>query len=222
MVLGSTKTIILLDHCGCMVSISYVKVCIEMVQSKGFDWFVFVGYTVRDPEDNPYLSRTVMARMDSNPFGHDDYWEEVIDDMEVTAAEYREAGWDAVELHPGDVAVLDGEQHGFDVLVPDDEFDQLLAAVSETTFDDTDVYRAEQDGFAFVLAVIFDDSSEIAICCPLYYDIQSGIDLREQVGPSNQIETSIRTLSNDRAITISHDDPAPFFSEPTDERSGEA
>lgn len=162
-----------------------------------------------------------MARMASNALGQDiDYWEAVIDDMEVTAAEYREAGWDVVELHPGDVAVLDGEQHGFDVLVPDDEFEQLQATVSETVLDDTEIYRAEQGGFAFVLAVIFDDSSEIAICCPLYYDIQRAIDLRD--GQSDQIATRIRTLSSDQAITISHDDPAPFFEEPTDERSGDA
>lgn len=152
--------------------------------------------------------------MDSNPFGQVvGYWEEVIDDMEVTATEYREAGWDVVELHPGDVVILTDEQHGFDVLVPDDEFDQLVSAISDVTLDDSEIYRAEQDGLAFVLAVIFDEDSEIAICCPLYYDVQKAIELREQAGQTLSI--TIHTLSNDRAITISHDDPTPFFSEPT-------
>jgi hypothetical protein len=31
------------------------------------------------------------------------FWDEVVDDMEATAAEYEEAGWDALLLHPGDV-----------------------------------------------------------------------------------------------------------------------
>lgn len=152
--------------------------------------------------------------MDSNPFQQVvGYWEEVMEDMEITAAEYREAGWDVVELHPGDVAVLDEEQYGFDVLVPDDEFDQLEAAVSNATLNDTEIYRAEQDGFIFVLAVIFDGDNEIAVCCPLYYSSENTIELREQVEQTNQLDTIIRTLSNERAITISHDDPVSFFPE---------
>jgi hypothetical protein len=35
-------------------------------------------------------------------------WEGVIEDMEAIAAEFREAEWDVLELHPGDVATLDG------------------------------------------------------------------------------------------------------------------
>lgn len=35
-----------------------------------------------------------------------DHWEAVIEDMAVTAEEYREAGRETVELHPGDVTTL--------------------------------------------------------------------------------------------------------------------
>jgi hypothetical protein len=149
---------------------------------------------------------------DSNPFGQVvGYWEDVIDDMEATAAEYREAGWDVVELHPGDVTVLDDEQHGFDVLVPDDEFEQLETVVADAAFEDTKVFHAEDDGIAFVLTVVLDSDREIAVCCPLYYDLQDVNDLREQADRAGQLDAYVRTLSNDRSITISHGDPELFF-----------
>lgn len=156
--------------------------------------------------------------VDSNPFSEVvGYWEEVISDMEATAAEYREAGWDVVELHPGDVTVLDDEQYGFDILVPDDEFDQLETVVADAAFEDTKMFHAEDDGIAFVLTVILDSDRGIAVCCPFYYDLQSVGDLRQQADREDQLDAYIRTLSNDRSITISHDDPDLFFPELTDE-----
>jgi hypothetical protein len=158
-----------------------------------------------------------MASMDSNPFEQVvGYWEEVIDDMEATAAEYRETGWEVVELHPGDVAILDEEQHGFDILVPDDEFDQLTEVIANATLDDTRVFHAEDEDIVFVLTVVLDTEREVAVCCPLYYDTQNTDELREQADREGQLNTYIRTLSTDRSVAISHDDPDLFFPEPAD------
>ena len=154
--------------------------------------------------------------IDSNPFEQVvGYWEEVINDMEVTADEYREAGWDIVELHPGDVVVLDNG--GFDILVPDDEFDQLTGIVDSATLDDTKIFHAEDDGIAFVLTVVLDPEREVGVCCPLYYDLQNVDDLRKQADREDQVAMSVRTLSNDRSVTFSHDDPDLFFPESTGE-----
>lgn len=153
---------------------------------------------------------------DSNPFQQVvGYWEAVIDDMEATATEYREAGWDVVELHPGDVAVLDDEQHGFDVLVPDNEFEKLETVIDNAAFEDTRIFFAEDDGIAFVLTVVLDSEREIAVCCPLYYDLQDVNDLQKQADTQDQLDAHIRTLSNDRSVTLSHEDPDLFFPEET-------
>jgi hypothetical protein len=158
--------------------------------------------------------------MDSNPFGQVvGYWDDVINDMEVTADEYREAGWDIVELHPGDVVVLD--DGGFDILVPDDEFDQLTEIIDSATLDDSRVFHAEDDGIAFVLTVVLDSEREVGVCCPLYYNLQNVDDLRKQANREDRVGMSVRTLSNDRSVTISHDDPELFFPESTDEQPEE-
>ncbi|WP_440010384.1 DUF7529 family protein [Halomicrococcus sp. SG-WS-1] len=49
-----------------------------------------------------------------------EFWDEVVEDMEATAAEYEDAGWDALLLHPGDVTPVvytddEGADEGTDV-----------------------------------------------------------------------------------------------------------
>ncbi len=138
-------------------------------------------------------------------------WGAVIDDMEATADDYRSAGWTVVELHPGDVALLTGDKPGFDVLVPDDEFDHLQAAVSGAELDNTELYRAEDGGVTFVLAVTVDTATEVAVCCPLYYDSQNAVELSKRV--DDGLTTAIRTLADDQTISIDHDDLDPFLPE---------
>lgn len=156
--------------------------------------------------------------MDTNLFtqviGH---WEAVIDDMEATAAEYREAGWTVIELHPGDVTVLDDDLVGFDVLIPDDEFDRLETTVDDATLDETEVFRADRGGIIFALAVVRDAKEEVAVCCPLYYDEEGATTLRKWAEQTGQIDTYVRTLTSDQAVTISHDDTEPFLTERQEE-----
>lgn len=155
-----------------------------------------------------YLHRCVMAGMNNIIDSVVEQWEAVIDDMEATANDYRESGWTVVELHPGDVTIR-AEDNEFDVLVPDNEFDQLEATVPETEFDNTELFRAEDGGVVFVLAVTVDTDNDIAVCCPLYYDINDAHELYERI--DGGLTTAIRTLSDDQRITIDHDDPDPFF-----------
>jgi len=56
-----------------------------------------------------------------------EHWDDLVDDVAATAEGLREEGWDVLELHPGDVTVVTGARSGFDVLVPDDEFETLSA-----------------------------------------------------------------------------------------------
>ena len=139
-------------------------------------------------------------------------WEEVIADMGATAAEYREADWEVLELHPGDVTALDGERYGLDVLVPGDEFEELETLAAETTFESYEVYRAEHEGMTFALVVLESPDSERAVCCPTYYERDSG-ELGRRAHEEGLMHTHIRPLSDDRAVTFSYEDPGLFFPE---------
>ncbi|WP_254536798.1 DUF7529 family protein [Halomarina litorea] len=136
--------------------------------------------------------------------GATDRWEQTIDDMAVTAADYREAGYEVLELHPGDVTVRD--DGGFDVLLPDDEFADLEDLVGDAALSKTEVYFATDGGVAFVLTVVAAPDDGVAVCCPLYYDLSNvgGVAGREV------ITLYARPLADDRSVAVQFDDPSLF------------
>ena len=140
-------------------------------------------------------------------------WEAVMGDMEATAAEYREAGWETLELHPGDVTVLDGERYGLDVLVPGDEYERLADVAEAGTFDSYEVYRASESGIVFALAVLEDPASEQAVCCPVYYERSNADEMARRAHEEGRMYTHIRPLADDEAVTFAYEDPDLFFAD---------
>ncbi|MFC5971233.1 hypothetical protein ACFPYI_07800 [Halomarina salina] len=141
-----------------------------------------------------------------------DHWEAVIDDMATTAEQLREAGADVVELHPGDITPLPA-LGGFDVLVPDGEFDALRDVVADATLSETDVFQAEAAGVVFTVAVLAASDGSAAVCCPLYYDRadEEVTALHRDVTDDGPLRVFVRTLSNDEAVGLTFDDPSVFF-----------
>ncbi|EMA52438.1 DUF7529 family protein [Halococcus thailandensis] len=136
------------------------------------------------------------------------HWGAVVEDMEATAAGYREAGVSVLELHPGDVTILD-EENGLDVLVPGDEFEELETLASEATFDSYEIYRAEDSGTVFALIVLEDAAGERAICCPIHYD-RDDIERLKRRLDDGELYTHIRPLADDRVVAFSYEDPDLF------------
>lgn len=149
----------------------------------------------------------------SNPFeqvvGH---WETVVEEMEETAAQYRTAGWETVELHPGDVTVVpaDHEQFGIVAVAPDDEFDELVARVDGRSFDSYETFRGETEEMVFLLVVVESDDGDVAVFLPAYYE-RTPDGEGELRGHEGELYTRVRNLQGDEVVTFSHEDPAPFF-----------
>lgn len=157
---------------------------------------------------NPFPSGSHTPGMDDGDHplaGATDRWEQTIDDMAVTATDYREAGYEVLELHPGDVT-LRRDSGAFDVLLPDDEFDRLEELVDEAALSQTEVYFATDGGVAFVLTVVAAPDDGVAVCCPLYYDLSNvgGVAGREV------LTLFARPLANDRSVAVQFDDPSLF------------
>lgn len=138
-----------------------------------------------------------------------EHWDDLIADMERTATEFREAGWEVLELHPGDVTVVTEDECGFDVLVPDDEFAELEEWVATDDFPDHDVYHA-MAGITFLMVVLKAPDAERAVCCPLYYSDDAERTLRELAATDGVLWTHVRRLSEEY-VHFRHDDPEPFF-----------
>lgn len=169
-----------------------------------------------DPTENPF-HRVV------------DPWEQVIEDMEATAAEYEEAGWDVVTVHPGDVFVMTGEPRtlaeeqgeyepdpqrlGLDVVVPGEEYDAVRALAGRHDFDSYEAFRAVEAGIVFTLVVLESATEAAAVFVPTYYEVSDLQDLRA-VADEYGLYTHVRSLASDEVVTFTHADPEPFFPDP--------
>ncbi|PSP67086.1 hypothetical protein BRC85_07650 [Halobacteriales archaeon QS_1_69_70] len=140
-----------------------------------------------------------------------DHWDDLVADMAATAADLSGAGREVLELHPADVTVVSRSRRGFDVLVPDDEFETLREWVDGATFPEHRVYRAEA-GLVFLLVVLDDPDAGLAVCCPLYYEPSEAETLRELAGADGELRTHVRRLS-ESYVTLTHDDVEPFLPE---------
>ncbi|MFB6153692.1 MAG: hypothetical protein ABEJ27_05515 [Halodesulfurarchaeum sp.] len=124
-------------------------------------------------------------------------WDRVVADMEVTAAELQDAGWDTLELHPGDVTVIEeAPEPGIDVLLADNEFDALQEFVEGgVTFDEYEVFRAGGDDVEYALVVAKDGDSHSAALVPLYYRVR---ELEATINRSpEQIAVFLRRLDDE-------------------------
>lgn len=135
------------------------------------------------------------------------HWEDVLADMDAAAAEYREAGWETLELHPGDVTVLTGtesDRRGFDVVVPGEDAERLEAALADHDVASTEVYRGVGGDVVFVLAVL-ELGTDLAVFLPLYYDTGVTADLRE-LAHRDQLPIHLRPLDQSVVVTVTVDD----------------
>jgi hypothetical protein len=140
-----------------------------------------------------------------------EHWDDLVADMAATAADLRGEGREVLELHPADVTVVSRNRRGFDVLVPDDEFETLRDWVAEAAFPEHRVYRAEA-GMVFLLVVLDDPDADLAVCCPLYYEPSEAETLRELATVDGELRTHVRRLS-DSSVTLTHEDVEPFLPE---------
>lgn len=157
--------------------------------------------------------------------GATDRWQDVIDDLEATAAEYAEQGWETVVIHPGDVtplptptALLNGvdvDRVGLDLLVPDNEFEELTEAVEGVSFDQYDAYRGESGSVVFAVVVMKGDD-DTAVCFPLYYDTESARVMLKRAVEREELRTYLRPLDDSQRVVFAHADPERLVPESFD------
>ncbi len=147
-------------------------------------------------------------------------WEDVIDDLEATAAEYAEDGWETVVVHPGDVTPLptktavlneaDVDRLGFDVLLPGDEFEAVAETVENTTFGEYDAYRGESGSLVFAVVVMKSDD-DTAVCFPIYYDADDAGIMLKRAAEQAELRTYLRPLDDSERVVFVHAAPERLF-----------
>ena len=142
-------------------------------------------------------------------------WEDVRRDLEATVEEYREAGWTVVDLAPGDVTLTTDDQYDIDVLVPDNEFEDVLEAIEEGDYrpTETDRFSTVANGLVIHLLVVKDTRNRIAITFPIYFNERPEdrvVRIEDETEPAT---IGLRNLNKDFVLTIEYDSFGEFFDE---------
>lgn len=145
-------------------------------------------------------------------------WEAAVDEQAAMASSYRERGWQAFELHPGDVSIRagtgDDDRFGFDVVVPGAEFDDLRAIVEDgVTFDSYELYGDVESSMAVVVVAMESAADEVAVVYPLYYTHRTLEGVRDRVDEEGALYTHVRPLDRHAVVTFTHEEPSLFFRE---------
>lgn len=142
-------------------------------------------------------------------------WNDVLADTDATADGYRDRGWTAIALHPGDVnAVVDAAR--LSVLLPGSEFDEVNESVDPDALDSVHVYGATAGSTRFRLVVAENEDEKLAVCVPTFVLGTEAEDLRAAAERADGITIRLRPLDDRDHVEFSVADPDVFF-EPTTE-----
>ncbi|MDZ5811169.1 hypothetical protein U4E84_07400 [Halorubrum sp. AD140] len=137
-------------------------------------------------------------------------WGDVVADSDATAAEYRERGWTAIAVHPGDVnPVADAAR--IDALLPGSEFDEANETVDGAAVDAVRVYAAAADGVEYRLVVAEDGDASVAVCVPTYLGAAEFDALRTAAGERGTLTLRLRPLDDRDVVEFEVTDPDVFF-----------
>ncbi len=164
--------------------------------------------------------------------GRTGLWDDTIADMEATAEEFREEGWETLGLHPGAVTPLpageteDGyldERVGLDVLVPGDEFEAVTevvggvdgeaASAAGAGFDEYEAFRAQSGDVVFLVVVMKSEATGQAVLIPLYYDAAVAAETLERVTEREEMRLFVRPLDDSERVMFSQQEPEALLPE---------
>ncbi|MFB6109835.1 MAG: hypothetical protein ABEJ60_03025 [Halodesulfurarchaeum sp.] len=169
---------------------------------------------IEDGEIPPGGSEAAFADPESSPnVLAMDRWETVIEDMDATAEELEEAGWETLTLHPGDVAPEPGADKptpGIDFVLPDGEYEQLEQLVQAGfRVDEVEIFRADESSLTYFISVLQDGEHHQAVLLPGYYrpideTVQSMFDRAHEEG---HLQFYLRRLTG-AYVSVTVEDPA--------------
>ncbi|MFB6112656.1 MAG: hypothetical protein ABEJ58_00980 [Halodesulfurarchaeum sp.] len=167
-----------------------------------------------DDEDLPGGSEAALSDPENSPnVLAMSKWEQVVEDMDATAEEFADAGWETLELHPGDVAPEPGEGElapGLDFVLPDGEYERLEATVAAGfDVDEVDVFRADESALTYLVFALKDSEHSRVVLVPGYYrpvdeTVQS---MFERAHEDNRLQLYLRRLTGEY-VAVAVEDPS--------------
>jgi len=139
-------------------------------------------------------------------------WRRLLDEAAELAEGYRDRGWTATVVHPGDVTPVNtGDRFGLSVLAPDSEYDRVRSLADSHAFDRSQVYRRVDDGVTYLVCVFETAGDNTALVVPVYVT-ETGLDLLSpRARDAGEMEIHVRPLAYEERVALTVADPEPFF-----------
>ena len=150
-----------------------------------------------------------------NGSGLDEQWERVFDDTEATAAAYRDRGWNALALHPGDVNPVPDAAR-LHVLLPGAEFDEANDLLDGAAIDSVQVYAASGETATYRLVVAECTAPELAVCIPTFVRDADREAIETAATDAGELVVRLRPLDDRDHVDVAVDDPELFFAAPSE------
>lgn len=137
-------------------------------------------------------------------------WQETIDDMEAMAEAREEEGWETLTVTALDGAPKDSEtddqgRHGLVFVVPDNQAEDLEAAIDAGEFPRYQVYRAEQSGEVFLVIEYLDPETETAVYAAGTFELRFAKGMVREAREEEATYTHYQTLDTTPVGSFRHD-----------------
>jgi len=137
-------------------------------------------------------------------------WQGTLEDMEAMAEEREAEGWDTVTVTaldgaPKDSETDDRDRHGLVFVVPDNQAEDLEAAIDAGSFPRYDVYRAEQSGEVFLVVEYLDPDTETAVLVAGTFELRYAAGTVAEAREEGETYTHYQTLDTTPVGSFRHD-----------------
>lgn len=142
---------------------------------------------------------------DSSP-----WWDATIEELELVAADRRDAGWGVLALSPQATdpelpAAGDQEQFGLAHTLSDDEADQLVALLESMTIDEFETFRRTVDTTCFLVSELRDTDTQRCVLVAGAYDVGAAEELASHATDVGDLFTRFQRLDGSAIASIRHD-----------------
>lgn len=145
-------------------------------------------------------------------------WKATLEDMEAMADARREDGWDAVTCMAMDTAPTnpdagDRDDFGLVFVLPGNMADDFEAAYDEGGFPKYEVYRAADEGNAYVVVEYIDPASETVLFVAGQYELRHAPGMVQAARRNEEMYTYVQRLDKTRVGAFKHDSVDKFVPE---------
>lgn len=143
-------------------------------------------------------------------------WARTVEDMQATAEERREHGWDVTAIPAGDTGAVsrdDGSDDRFGIVhtIADNHAEEFAEAFDRGEFPRYEAYLNEVEGFVYLLTEFLDPESETVVMIAGQYERRHAAGALRSAEDEGACYTHVKTIDGTHLGSFRHEEYAPLF-----------